>query len=144
VVVVGQDYIYTHPGGYPSEFCYDYLGIANANQDINWADETVYWDGAPDGPLVDMSGTIPACFSSNPFFTDEITPVLTGMVWWTSASVPFPVEGGASTPVTCFSTVEFACDLGGLDAVVAAFVTWLGTPTPTETTTWGGIKGMFR
>jgi len=144
VVVVGQDYLWSHPGGMPSPFCYDYLGVASANQDLNATDTVLDWEGTEGGPLAGMSGTINSCYGENDFYTDEIVPVLTGMCWWSSALVPWPVDGGASTPVTCCSSVEFACDLGGLDAVVAAFVTWLGTPTPTETTTWGGIKGMFR
>jgi hypothetical protein len=143
-VVVGQDYLYTRAAGL-SGFPTDYLGIAGATQDINWADEEVWWEGTPGGPLAGMTGYVAACFASNPFFTDEIVPAGTGMCWWTSASVPFPLEGGASTPVSAFSAVEFGCqETDDLNAVIGALVEWLGTPSPTKKTSWGRVKGMFR
>jgi hypothetical protein len=144
-ILVGQDYLYTRLSGI-NGFPMDWLGVTGANQDVNWADEWVDWEGTPGGPLDGMTGYVVYCFTDNPFFTDEIFPAVDGVCWWTSATIPFPLEGGSAIPVvSCFSTVEFACQpQNELDAVVAAMLRYLGSPTPTETTTWGAVKGMFR
>lgn len=143
-IFVGQDYLYTRPQGL-SGFPTDWLGVMWANQDINWADEVVDWEGTPGGPLEEMAGQTTACFLDNPFFTDEIGPAIVGVCVWTSATIPFPVEGGSATPVSAFSTVEFGCQTPGeLEAIVGAMIRFLDFPTPTESTTWGGLKGMFR
>lgn len=142
--LIGQDYLYTRIQGLAG-FPTDYLGIAGATQDLNWADEEVWWDGTAGGPLDGLSGYVPVCFLDNPFFTDEIDPMMNGVCQWTSASVPFAVEGGAATATTFFSAVEFGCqDIGNLEAVVAAIAIWLDQFSPVEKTSWGRVKGKFR
>jgi hypothetical protein len=144
IIFVGQDYIYSRGGifGFPS----DWLGVVYANEDLNYGDEELWWDGTPGGPLDGYVGQyISACFASNPFFTDEIGPAGDGVCWWTSLQVPFPVEGGSATMTSIFSVVEFGCMMQAeIDAVVYDMIVWLGMPTPAETTTWGSVKGMFR
>ncbi|MBD3236765.1 MAG: hypothetical protein GF330_08685 [Candidatus Eisenbacteria bacterium] len=142
--VIGQDYLYTRIQG-TSGFPTDYLGIAGATQDVNWADEEVWWDGTGGGPLDGLSGYVPACFTDNPFFTDEIDPAASGVCQWTSATVPFPLEGGAATPTAIFSAVEFGCqDAAELEEIVAAMATWLDNFSPTQRSSWGRVKGQFR
>jgi hypothetical protein len=147
-VVVGQDYLWSRPMGI-NGFPMDWLGVSGANQDVNFGDIDLNWDGTPGGPLEGMSGYISStpCFDAtgNSFYTDEIFPMMFGMCMFTSAQVPWPAEGGSSTPISGFSSVEFGCmSQAELDDVVYALVMWLGHPTPTETTTWGAVKGMFR
>jgi hypothetical protein len=144
-IVVGQDYLYSRTMGI-NGFPMDWLGVAGANQDPAFGDPDLNYDGTPGGPIEGVSGYLNSvgCFADNPFFTDEIMPMMTGMGVWTSAQMPFPVEGGSSTPVSCFSTMEFACDLGTLNDIVYLLVYWLGMPTPAETTTWGAVKERFR
>lgn len=143
-MVDGQDYLWSRlmgTAGFPT----DWLGVAGANQDMNW---DAFWldvNGTPGGPMDGIYAYLTPCFGANNFFTDEIIPAATGMAFWTSDQVGFPLEGGSSTPVSCFSTMAFGCAAtDDLNNIICAWVRWLDFPTPTETTTWGAVKGMFR
>lgn len=143
-VVVGQDYLYTRIQGIYG-FPQDWLGVCGANQDLNWDAVYLYTEGTPGGPMDGMLVDVVACYASNNFFTDEIIPCDTGLAWWTSEQVGFPVEGGSSTPVSIFSSMGYGCaDQADLNALINEWLHWLEIATPTETTTWGSVKGMFR
>jgi hypothetical protein len=93
VFIIGQDYLYFR--GTNIGFPMDYLGVCDYVDDLNFGDTQVDWTGTAGGPLDGQSGTIFACYASNSFYTDQVFPCVQGLVEWTSAQVPTPVEGGS-------------------------------------------------
>jgi hypothetical protein len=139
--LIGQDYIYQR-GSYAG-FPTDTFGIGYVYEDANYGDTFLEYVGTAGGPIDGLSGSGSDCFGGvNQFFTDDITPTTTGLATWTSATWG-PAEGGAVLNKAAFSTVEFAC-MNNLNAVVAGLLGLCGGPVPTQETTWGAVKGMFR
>jgi len=139
--LIGQDYIYQR-GGYAG-FPANTFGIGYVYEDANYNDaSSMSFVGTAGGPIDGVAGGGFPCFASNPWFTDDVTPTTTGLVTWTS-DLWGPAEGGAVLDKAAFSAVEFGC-LSGLNDVVAGLLGLCGGPVPTENTTWGAVKGMFR
>jgi len=144
VFLVGQDFLYARGGyaGYPA----NYLGIAGALEDANYNDSSqLDWQGTTGGPIDGLAGSMVPCFDGvNPWFTDEIYPASQGLVAWASALYG-PAEGG-SVNVTlkgAFSAVEFGC--GPTGEVAAGIMGNLcGGIIPTQDTSWGQVKSLFR
>jgi hypothetical protein len=142
-MLVGQDYLYSRGGftGFPM----DWLGVCGGNFDLNWDAMYLYTEGADGGPIPGLMIDIVACYGANLFFTDEIDPCDTGLAWWTSEQVTFPVEGGCSTPVSIFSTIGYGCAAqADINTLINDWLHWLQIATPAEQTTWGSVKGIFR
>lgn len=141
MTLVGQDYLYQR--GYYTGFPMTHLGLGSAYEDANYGDTFLNYNGTAGGPIAGISGSMTACFAANPFFTDDITPAVQGVVTWDSATWG-PAEGGCMLNKAAFSTVEFGCDASHLNQVVAGLLTLCGPIVPTENTSWGQLKGMFR
>lgn len=139
--LIGQDYIYQR-GGYTG-FPMNVFGIGYVYEDANYNDAGLMdFVGTAGGPIDGISGSGFPCFTANPWFTDDVTPTTTGLVTWTSP-LWGPAEGGSVLNKAAFSAVEFGC-LTGVNDVVAGLLTLCGGATPTQETTWGSVKGMFR
>ena len=142
VVLVGQDYIYSRLGwaGFPS----NYLGVCGVVEDVNNNAMSLYVDGVAGGPMDGAHYEFGACYASNNFYTDEITPCATGLALWDYPGI-FGLEGGCSTPVAVFSTIGFGClQQDYLNDVVCSWLRWLDVGSPAETSSWGSVKGLFR
>ena len=129
VVLVGQDYIYSRLGwaGFPS----NYLGVCGVVEDVNNNAMSLYVDGVAGGPMDGAHYEFGACYASNNFYTDEITPCATGLALWTSELISTPTEGGCSTPVAVFSTIGFGClQQDYLNDVVCSWLRWLDVGSP--------------
>jgi len=140
VIFEGQDYLYmrgTHVG-----FPQNYFGIAGAQQDLANNDTVLEWWGTAGGPLDGMNQTVNACFASNGFYTDGITPAMQGLATWSTSSYPGPVEGGSVVANAVFSTIAMGC--GDLNPVVAAEMQYLAGCSPVENASWGAVKSMFK
>lgn len=141
LALIGQDFLYQRPGysGWPA----NYFGIAGAYEDANYNDPgQLDWQGTAGGPLAGLSGSMLPCFSANPWFTDEIYPAVQGLVDWASPLYG-PAQGGSVLGSHFFSTVEFGCDTAAINQVVVGFLGGCGF-VPTQNTTWGGVKALFR
>ena len=140
LIFVGQDYIYFR-GSYAG-FPANYMGVASVVEDLAANDASLDWTGTAGGPLEGLWDSIAACFASNGFYTDQVYPATQGIATWSSPSQPSAVEGGSVVTKAIFSTVEFAC--GDLTPVIPEMLAYLIGCSPTEDSSWGQIKGMYR
>ncbi|MGD8396067.1 MAG: hypothetical protein PVF43_11385 [Candidatus Eiseniibacteriota bacterium] len=155
MLFIAQDYLYAR--GNASGFPQIYLGVAAYTDDINADDTDVAYTGVAGGPLDGLSGNLHAetggvpCFESNPFFTDDIVPLMLGLADYTS--MPSNVSGQVGSTVdlgpvkVVFGTIDFGCtsdatqfarDAGALYDYVA------GGAVPVEDASWGAVKNMYR
>ncbi len=142
MTLVGQDYLYQR--GFYTGFPMTHLGLGSAFEDANFGDTFIDYFGTAGGPIDGIVGSAAACFAANPYFTDDITPAVQGLVTWSSATWG-PAEGGCVMGQAGLSTVEFGCDAANINAVVAGLLTLCGVPPDaTEETSWGHLKGLFR
>jgi hypothetical protein len=144
VFLLGQDFLYARGGyaGWPA----NYLGIAGAYEDANYNDTTqLDWQGTPGGPIDGLFGSLVPCFTANPWFTDEIYPASQGFVYWASGLYG-PAEGGSVnvTKKGAFSAVEFGCGAQTGEIAAGIMTNLCGGVVPTQNTTWGQVKGLFR
>lgn len=142
-LLVGQDYLYAR--GFYTGFPMTHLGLGSVYEDANYEDYgTMNYDGTFGGPLNGVSGSMAPCFLANPWFTDDVTPAVQGLVTWTTPAWG-PAEGGCVLGNAGLSTVEFACDGANLaNAMSGIFYNLCYHITPVETTSWGAIRGLFR
>jgi len=137
VFVVGQDYLYSR--GSTAGFPMTVLGMASVSQDVAYDTTTIEWYGV--GILDGLSGVLTACFASNGFFSDNVTPAEAGIAEW-SDEMGAGGEAGCTAANAGLSTIEFGCG-PDVAAVAAAFVGHCGGVIPTENTSWGQIKSIF-
>lgn len=139
VWVVGQDYLYSR--GFWTGFPQTVLGLASVVEDVANNSTLIDWAGSAGGIVDGMVGTISACFASNGFYTDNVTPATIGVADWTD-EFGMGGQAGCQAVDAGLSTLEFGCgpDVG---AVAAAIRTYCGGTTPTNNASWGQIKQMF-
>jgi hypothetical protein len=142
--LVGQDFLYS-AAGEGMAFAMNYLGLASVVEDVNYNDEgPLEWFGTAGGPLDGLYAAMVPCFASNPWFTDDVTPVGQGLCDW-SSSLGSGQGGSVTDFYTMFSVVEFACDPTTINDVVGALLEGVcGGVIPVEESSWGTIKHDFR
>ncbi len=155
----GQDYLFARGGS--SGFPQVYLGIASHIDDPNFGDTSMTYIGTPGGPLDGLTGSLsnanppappnPCWITDNQFFTDEITPFGTGLLFWSSNPSGTFGEGGCAWDTgvyrSVFSTVELACadDTAQFHAAVSAIYDFLrASATPVAETSWGALKSQYK
>ena len=152
IIFMSQDFLYFRVGGHIG-FPMDYLGVCGVVMDPTFGDEgDLTWEGTVGGILEGMYGSLPGaigiCYEGNSFFADDVDPCTQGLALWTTPlGGPFPFyEGGNTEANAVFNTFDFSCtqDPAELDTIIGIFVEHLGGGVPTENTTWGSIKGMYR
>ena len=142
VWVVGQDYLYAR--GSATGFPMTVLGLASVVQDVANNSTMIDWNGTAGGIVSGQSGSIVACFASNGFFTDDVTPATQGVATW-SDEIGAMGQAGCQSVKAGLSTLEFGCDASSV-ALAAAGIRAMcgGTPIPAERTSWGQIKNLYR
>jgi hypothetical protein len=138
-VVVGQDFLYSSELWGGMNFLMTYFGVLGVVQDVNFGDASAMeWFG--EGNLEGIYDVMFPCFDANPWFTDDVAPMIGGVAQWCTDLACG--QGGSHTGITMCSVVEFGCSNVVNDVVLVLMDKC--KPTPTEETTWGQIKSLFR
>jgi hypothetical protein len=142
--IIGQDFLFGC-GPLCVGFVQSYCGVASVFEDANFGDANMVWSGTAGGLLAGMNGAFIPCYAANPFFTDDVTPLVQGLVMWQTETYG-PAEGGAQGPglPTLFSAVDWGCDPTVNQVVCALLAGCFEPPIPTIESTWGQIKNHYR
>jgi hypothetical protein len=145
VWIIGQDCHWGDFTGTLDAFVTTRCGAVQVIDDVNAGDINMTILGTPGGPIGGLVDAFSACFASNDWYTDEVVPLVQGLVIWSSESAS-GVEGGSVSPdgLCTYSAVEFGCG-NILNQVVEGLLTNCGgIVIPTHESTWGQIKNQYR